>query len=252
MNLSYHEIELGQQMFVSSATQQHPLGTRGYSQDGRAYAYCRAGAVDLVPGNVVQAAASIAGHLTLAVNTTSGGTTPGSTSISVTCVSAVSTGFYNEGYAIVASGSGQGYLFTIATCPAVSTGATGAMILYGEDAIPSMTNATIATSSKISLVPNPYMNVIQLPVTTATNVAVGVAVYPITATQFGWIQTWGPAAVLSDDTTATGAPLNGVAGTAGRASGFTAASLLSGQNIGNLIAAGVQGEWRPIFLKIRP
>jgi hypothetical protein len=252
MNLSNQNLQLGQGMFVSSATQLHPLGTRGYDPQGRAYRYVRAGATDLVAGNVIQSAASVAGHLTLAVNTTSGGTSPGSVSISVTCASAVSTGFYNEGLLIVASGSGAGGIYTINQCPAVSTGATGAFTLYAEDAIPTLANMTISTSSKISLIPNPYQNVIQAPVTTATNVAVGVAVYVITATQFGWIQTWGPCAVISDDTTATGAPLNAVAGTAGRASGFTAASLLTGQAIGNLIAAGVAGEWRPIFLKIAP
>lgn len=267
MNLSNQDVQLGQQMFTSSATQQHPLGQRGYTPEGRTYRYCRAGASDLVAGNVIQGAATVAGALTLAVHTTSGGTTPGSTQIMVTCVSAISTGFYNEGFLIVASGSGQGGMYKIAsfsgaTGPNVSTGATGTFNLYAEDAIPSLTGMTIATSSKISLIPNPYMNVIQAPVTTLTGPVVGVATYVITATQYGWIQTWGPCAALSNDTAALGDPVVGVGSTAGRVEGWVSATaaatatflgnLVKSPAIGYLMAAGVQGEWRPVFLTIAP
>jgi len=262
MNFSNQNLQLGQGMFVSSATQLHPLGTRGYDDMGRVYRYVRAGASDLVAGNVIQGAALVAGHLTLAVNTTSGGTSPGSTSIAVTCVSAVSTGFYNEGLLIVASGSGQGTTYKINQCPAVSTGATGAFTLYFEDAIPTLTNMTISTSSKISLVPNPYMNVIQAPVTTLTGPIVGVATYVITATQYGWLQTWGPCGVLSNDTGAAFSPVIGVGTTAGRAasvSNMTTGStttflnnLLNSPIIGYNMIVGVQGEVRPIYLTICP
>lgn len=248
MNLSNQDVQLAQQMFVSSATQLHPLGTRGCDPFGRVYRYCRAGASDLVAGTVVQAPASVAGNLTLALNTTSAGTSIGDTSFAVTCASAISTGFYREGFAIIATGSGQGYIYSISNNPVVSTGATGIFSLYPEDALV----VAMTTTSKVSLIPNLYMNVIQAPVTTATSVVVGVATYVITTTQYGWIQTWGPCAVLTDDTTATGAPLNGIAATAGRASGFTAAGLLTGQSIGHLMAAGVQAEWRPVYLKVSP
>lgn len=262
MNLSNQNLQLGQGMFVSSSTQVHPLGTRGYDQMGRAFRYARAGASDLVAGNVVQGAALVAGHLTLAVNTTSGGTSPGSTSIAVTCVSAVSTGFYNEGLLMVASGSGAGTSYMINQCPVVSTGATGAFTLYFEDQIPVLTNMTISTSSKISLVPNPYMNVIQAPVTTLTGPIAGVATYVITSTQYGWLQTWGPCAVLSNDTAAAFDPVIGVGSTAGRVEGWVSATsaatatflgnLTRGPSIGSYMAIGVQGEWRPVFLTIAP
>lgn len=262
MNFSNQNVQLAQGMFISSATQQHPLGTRGYDDMGRAYAYARAGAVDLVAGNVIQGVGVVTGHLTLTPHTTTGGTTPGSVQIMVTCVSAVSTGLYNEGLLIVASGSGQGTEYKINSCPAVSTGATGLFTLYFEDAIPVMTNMTIATSSKISLLANPFMNCIQAPVTTATGPIAGVCTYPITATQYGWLQTWGPAPVLSNDTTALGSPVVGVGSTAGRVEGWVAATsgatstflgnLTRGPVIGYMMAVGVQGEVRPVFLTIRP
>ncbi len=248
MNLSNQDVQLAQGMYVSSATQQHPLGTRGCDATGRVYRYCRAGAVDLAAGNVVQSAATVAGNLTMSVNATSSGLTVGDIQFTVTCSSAVSTGFYREGFAVIATGSGQGYIYYVNNHPSVSVGANGVFTLYPEDAFV----VAITTASKISLLPNLYQNVIVMPVTTATGVALGVSNYVITATQFGWIQTWGPCAVLSDDTTALGAMVNAVAGVCGRASGFTAAGLLTGQILGNLMAAGVAGEWRPVYLKVSP
>ncbi len=262
MNFSNQNVQLAQGMYISSSTQQHPLGTRGYDDMGRAYAYCRAGASDLAAGFVIQGAAIPAGGLTLACHTTTGGTTPGSTQIMVTCVSAISTGFYNEGLLIVASGSGQGTEYKISSTPAVSTGATGAFTLYFEDAMPVMTNMTIATSSTISLIPNPYMNVIKAPVTTLTGPIVGVSKYPITATQYGWLQTWGPSSVVMQDTGAAGTSIVGVSATTGRAaslSNMTTGStttflnnLVGSPIIGYLLAVGVVAEVRPVFLTIRP
>jgi hypothetical protein len=275
MNLSNQDIQIGQGMFISSSTQQHPLGARGSDDMGRVYRYCRAGASDLVMGTVQQGSAVAAGGLTLAVHTTSGGTAPGSQSIMVTCVSAISTGFYNDGLLMVASGSGAGGVFKIQSFGpafasasgtpffaqgAVSTGATGEFRLYFEDAIPVMTNMTISTSSKISLIPNAYNGVVQAPVTTLTGPIAGICVYPITTLQFGWLQTWGPCAVLSNDTTALGNVVVGVAATTGRIEGAVGGTtgatilgnLMKSPIIGYMMAVGVQAEWRPVFLTISP
>lgn len=273
MNLSNQDVQIGQQMFVSSATAIHALGQRGSDAMGRVYRYCRAGAVDLIAGTVIQGAALTTGHLTLTVHTTSGGTSPGSTSIMVTCVSAVSTGFLNDGLLMVASGSGQGGVYKISSFRcigttgadlgvSVSAGGNGLFTLYPEDAIPILTNMTIATTSTISLIPNPYMNVIIAPAATLTGPIVGVAVYPITATQFGWIQTWGPCAVKHNDTSALGNSVVGVATSCGRVEGANgAASAATTTFLGNLLKSpiigynmfvGVQGEWRPVFLTISP
>ena len=274
MNLSSGYVELSQGMFVSSATQGPPLGVSGRDDMGRVYKYCRAGASDLAMGTVLQGPATVAGNLTLTPHTTTGGTSPGSVNIMVTCVSAVSTGFYNEGLLMVASGSGGGGSYKInnffslggsATGQggvSISTGATWKFILYNEDAIPVMTNMTIATSSKISLIPNPYMNVIVAPANTLTGPIVGVCTYPITATQFGWLQTWGPCAIVSNDTVLLGGNLVGVATTAGRVEGAQGAAaaatttflgnLLRSPIIGFAMAVGVQAEWRPVFLTLAP
>lgn len=249
MNLSNQDVQLAQGMFTSSANPQQQLGTRGFDALGRVYRYVQAGAVDLIAGNVIQSPAVIAGHLTLAVNTTSNGTSIGSLSFSVTCASSVAANLYADGYAVIATGAGQGVgPYVIQSHAAVSTGATGVFNLYLEDAMV----VAITTTSKISLIANKYNDVIQMPATTATGVIVGVATYVITATQWGWIQTWGPCNVLGADTTAVGAWVYGPATACGQASGFTAATLLTGQVIGHMMQTNVAGQYVACDLTISP
>lgn len=250
MNFSNQPVQLGQEMFTSSSTQQHPLGTRGISPDGRVYRYVKAGASDLVAGHAVQSPAHPLGQFARAVNTTSN-VSVGSTSIRITCASSVAVGFYNEGYAMIASGAGAGLVYTINNHAAVSTGATGEFFFYNEDPI----KVTITTTSTVSLFPNKYSGVVTMPATTATGLLVGVASYVITAAQFGWIQTWGPAAVLGDDTTAIGAPTYTPMGTTGRVAGADATvitTVSTKQYVGHLMQADVQAQWVGIDLRISP
>ena len=247
MNLSNQDVQLGQQMFTSSATQQHPLGTRGCTPDGRVYRYCKAGAVDLIAASIVQSPASVAGGLTRPVNTTTP-TGIGQSSINITCASSIAANFYQEGYLVIATGSGKGYAYSINNHAAVSTGATGVFNLYAEDALV----VAITTTSTVSLIQNKYSGVVILPASTATGVVVGVAAYVITAAQYGWIQTWGPAAVTGADTTAIGAWVYGPATACGEASGITAATLLTGQVIGHLMQANVAQQVICVDLTISP
>jgi hypothetical protein len=138
--------------------------------------------------------------------------------------------------------------YQIKTHPAVSTGATGAFTLYDDDALA----VAITTTSTVCLCPSKYNGVIQMPVTTATGTVVGVAPYVIKATQYGWIQTWGPSAVKGSDTGALGAPAGAISTSAGRASTFTAATLLTMQAIGVWMQADAAGQWVMVDLRIAP
>ncbi len=248
MNFSSHDLFLAAGNFVSDATQRHPLGARGATRDGRIYRYVLAGATSLVPGNVIQSAAGVAGALTLAANTTTS-TGIGSTQVALTCASSVAANFYADGYLMAVSGTGQGTgPYTIASHPAVSTGATGVFTLYYEDALVT----AVTTSTTFNLIANKYKNVIAIPATTATGVVVGVCTYVITNAQYGWIQTWGVCNVLGTDTTAQGAMVYSPANSAGAISGFTATTLLTGQTVGKLIQADVAAQMVAIDLTISP
>lgn len=250
-NLSNQDVQLAQGMFISSSTQQHPLGTRGCDAAGHVHRYVKAGAADLVAGLTVQSSVTIAGHFLQQANTT-GNLTAGSPSIKVTCASTAAVGFYNEGYMLFATGLGQGMRLMIDRHAAVSTGATGEFFFYPDD---PLTVAISTGTTKVSLFANKYAGVITTPATTATGAIVGVATYIITAAQFGWVQTWGPCGCVGDDTTALGGLVWGPAGTTGRVVGADATgatTLLAKQMIGFLMQTNVQAQVVMVDLRISP
>lgn len=225
----------------------HALGTRRYDRFGRAFRWVQAGAVDLIAGNIIQSPAVPSGQLAKAVNTTTP-TGAGQSSINLTCASSVAANFYADGYMVIASGAGQGVgPYMVNSHAAVSTGATGTFNLYAEDAL----QVAITNTSTVSLIPNKYKGVVQMP-TTATGVVVGVATYIISAGSYGWIQTWGLCSVLGADTTAIGAWVYAPATACGQASGFTATTLLTGQAIGYLYQANVAQQYVAVDLRISP
>ncbi len=247
MNLSNRGVALAQGNWTSSATQQHALGTRGYTPDGRAYRYAKAGSVDLVAGSLVQGPAFVAGAAALVVSTTSP-VNAGVTSIDVTCASSCAANFYAEGYLGIATGAGMGYLYSVDRHAAVSTGATGKFFLHVEDPL----QVTITTTATVTLLQNKYSGVVISPANTALGIVVGLAHYIITASQYGWIQTWGPALVFMSGTPALGAALLGTATSGGRASLVTAATLLTQQIIGYAAQTGVEAQYCVIDLRISP
>lgn len=256
-NISNQDVQLAQGMFVSSATQQHALGTRGYTPDGKAYRYVLVGAVDLIPGTCIQSPAVFAGHQQQAVSTTApiSQTAIGGSAISITCASCVAVNYYQEGYVMIGSGAGAGFMYQLDAHPAVSTGATGTFNFYTPLDANTLVTAIHATSV-ITLVPNKYRSVIIVPATTATGLVIGVATYVITTLQYGWIQTWGLCAVEAVGAWAMGAMLNGISATSGQAQfmsspAVTACSIV-GQYIGHAYQTGIAVTWVPVDLRISP
>ena len=256
-NLSNQDVQLAQQMFVSSATQMHPLGTRGCTPDGRVFRYVLAGAVDLIPGTCIQSPAAVAGHQQQAVSTTIpiSGTGIGASQISITCVSSVGANYYAEGYLMIASGAGAGFVYQLDSHAAVSTGATGSFNFYSPNDNNTLVTAITATST-LTLCANPYRGVVIVPATTATGIVVGVASYIIAAAQWGWIQTWGMAAVQSVGAFAMGQMLNGISATSGQSQFLSApavtACAIVGQYIGQAYQTGIAVTWVATYLKISP
>jgi hypothetical protein len=249
-NVSNQDIRLAQNMFTSSATQQHPLGTRGYTDDGRAFRYVKAGGVALVAGNAIQSPAVVPGHLGLVAFT--GGAAANTLQVTVTCASSVAAGLYAEGYLISATSAGVGYTYRINTHPAVSTGTAGTFTLYPDDPIQVATTA--ATTWHLL---NMWNGVIQVPITTATGTVLGIAPYVIAVTQFGWIQTWGLCGALIDatGTMAVGATIYGVcttSGEVGQPANITTATVLLNQPIGVMSMAGVDKTVGAVFLRSMP
>ncbi len=206
------------------------VGQKFDTSDGRELAIVQNGAVALVSGVLVQAEAEVTAHQKLAMTVpTAYPATIGATQILVTNGSTVlNVNKFAGGYAIVAAGLGIGQFLKIQSHQPAANAATFVVTL--EDAI----QVTLDATSKISLLQNPYANVIISPATTATGGPVGVTLYPVAAStaptynattgaltaagvaQYALVTCHGPAACLVDSTvTNVGYPLGVSKTTAG-------------------------------------
>lgn len=237
-------VAIGQADFVSSTDKIHRIGARAESDDGRVFRYVKAGAADLVAGNVIQSPAIVANHLAntppaVAIGAKEFTYTPGAT--------LGTAAQYEDGFLQVDTTPGNGYTYGVASHAAFASAT--AFTLKLKDPI----QVALTTSSRVGLIANPYNGVIQLPVTTATGTIVGVAGYIITAGQYGWIQTWDLASVLTTGTPALGAMVLGPGTAAGAAQVVVAAgNLIVGQVIGHMAQVGVDGKNNFVHLRINP
>ena len=178
---------------VQTSEQKHKLGTRMVFDDGRAFRYAEAGGSDIAAGAVVQAAAGVAHHdMDLAITTAASG----ATAVTVTLEGTASTkNQYKDGFLYINDGAtGEGHVYKIKSNAAGDSSGTCVITLDEEDGIvTALTNGTHLAGLAV----NTYSNVIIYP-TTVTNMAIGVAPRLLTTEYFGWLQTWGEAAVLAN------------------------------------------------------
>ena len=173
-----------------SSDQRHPLGTMGFTNDGRTYRYANVGGSDLDPGKLAIAVDITSTHEDIAVNTF----LIGENTMTVTAGATVSANEYDEGFVNVTSGTGQGIMYGIKSHTTVS--GSGSVVLTLNDLIA----VTAASGTKVTLVHNKYKDIIVSDGTLA-DLAVGVPNVTLGGDGFGWIQTGGLCSVLNDGTT---------------------------------------------------
>lgn len=215
----------------------HKLGTLGRTRDGRTFRFAKAGAVALVPGNILQGPATVANHLALTAAAAAIGlvgpvvVTPGATLGTVNQ--------YAEGYLGVDTTPGNGFTYGVSGHPAFALSTAFNLQLEADDPI----QVALTTASRYGLLQNPYSGVIQMPITTATGLYAGIAVSAIPINGYGWVQVGGIASVLINGTPALGSTLIAVsATTAGAADIATAVTILTGQPFGRMAQVGVSGK----------
>ncbi len=198
------------------------VGQKFDTSDGRELVLVSNGAVALAAGVVVQSSAEVTAFQKLAMTVpTAYPATAGAFQILVTNGATVlNVNQFQGGYVVVASGTGIGQMLKISAHAPAANGATFVVTL--EDAIITTLDAT----SKISLLANPYEDVIISPATTATGGPAGVSLYPLAAStapsynattgaltaagvqQYGLIVCHGPVSALIDNSvTNVGYPL---------------------------------------------
>lgn len=237
-------IVTSQDLYTSSSVKLHKIGDQGYGTGGRKYRYVLAGASDLVAGNLLQESVEDTQFENMAVGTAG---VAGDNFIQVTngTTTVTSAAFEDGTISVYTSGTsliGEEYVITKVTGTLTSG---GAMKVWLDRPL----RAAITTSAKVNMKRSPWSGVIQAPATTQTGMAVGVAIYPITAAQYGWVLTHGEANVLSDGSTfAVGSNLGTPSGTAGCVTVFAAGT--THQLVGVSREAAASGHGINAFIQI--
>ncbi len=229
----------GEQHNVYATTDKRwPFGATGFTQDGRKYRFASNGVAGVtVVGTVYQGAIGVSGDVgRTAIATPLGGRSP-----TVTLNVGAAANFYAEGYFCVDVTPGEG-LYVIDNHAVCLTAANAYNLAQGQ----AIRQAALTTSSRVSLIQNPYKNIIVAAAPQTAAVA-GVCISVMVATGgMGWIQTGGMAVVLASGTLVVGnAAVTSIgAGAVGPAG--AASLLIAQQDIGN--ATRIGGTWAEVRL----
>lgn len=230
-----------QDTLSSSSDQMHDLGQLGVTSDGRKFRYCKAVATT-VTGDCYSSAGQDAQFEAMALQANAA---IGATSISITIgTTSVAANDFDEGYLMVASGTGVGQSSKIVSHGTGTSGQTVVFVI--EDAL--KVALTTTGSSTLTVIKNPYDDVIIQAATPVAQTA-GIASFAILAGEFGWLQTGGPAACLFD-ASVNAVDTLGVAGST-TTEGAVRVAAAGSEVIGNSMqVVTVDGEVAPVFLTI--
>jgi hypothetical protein len=173
---------------ADTADRYHDIGQRMEYEDGRKFRYTLNGGTLLVASDLVQGKIHLAGDDNLGVDATAD---VGDTAVTFTSATSTAVNYYNDGWMGVTLTPGDGYVYKILTSPVLTSGSGDIITLHADDPI----RVALTASSEIGLIPNRWNGVIQAIQTTLTAPLAGVACTPITASQYGWLQTGGVACV---------------------------------------------------------
>ena len=174
-----------------------PLGSVLYYGD-RVFRYGLAGGVALTAGKLVQTIVGTkADHQDLAPTAA---VAAGEYEISVeTAGTDLTLNQYAGGYLYVNDGDGEGQCLKIKSNPVHDHSDDPSVVITCHDALAT----AIATSSKVSLMSDPWSGLVVAPAA-ETGAVVGVPVVDMALSAYGWFQTYGPAAVLTVGTVVLG------------------------------------------------
>lgn len=230
---------VGQDILTSSATQQMNIGAYAEMSDGRGYRYALVGAVATVAGKVYQGKALDATNDQISGGLAVAAAAIGATEVTSTAAVTATANEFAGGFLSVVVTPGQGYTYRIKG----NTAASAAVITYYLD---DPIQVALTTSSRVIVVQNTYAGIVIEPGTPTAAIA-GVPNSIITNAQYGWVQTWGPCAVLF---TGTGVAGKAVGSLSGGTSGSAAPAIAATNILGYHMATGITAEYSMIHLTI--
>lgn len=233
---------------LNTVSSQYPLGQRMVYPDGRRWSYGLAGASALVVADVIQGKALVSGDYTDVVVDVAAAI--GATSVSLTTTTTTAANYYNAGWLHInkhaASAGGYSYKVKATDSHAIFAASAGHVVQLDPD---DPLRIALAVNDEAGLVPNAYNGMIQAPATTLTGRIVGVAQTPITAAYYGFVQTWGMAAVNSAASQIVGNIVIAILAAAGRVGVADAAGI--DQTVGIVMSVPTTaGEFGSIFLTL--
>ena len=236
------------------STHRHNLGTRMIMADGRVFRFAKMGAVAGVVGKVYQAAVPVANHLNCAVDTARA---VGATTVSATLgATAATKDEYKEGFVHINDADAEGHIYPIKEHAAVSASAVLTATLEASYELV----VALTTSSEVTFTKNAYDSVVIAP-TTLTAPVMGVTPRAVTASYYCWLQTWGPAAVLTNGTLIVGKMVSLGATTSGSVDTYPITLVEGAPNtyvpgdspvLGVVMRVNATTEYSLIFLTIAP
>ena len=170
------------------------IGTRYEDAFGRVYhyAYCTTA---IGRGKLAAGAAIVANHNNMSFQTAPA---VGDKDVSVTLGGTAATAEqYQDGWLVVNDGGGEGRIYPIEGHNA-QTSTTGTLKVFLGEAIDTV---GVLSEANVDLIYNRYDELLVQSSTTQTYVAAGVPnmVGGLGASEYGYIQTWGPCAVWADE-----------------------------------------------------
>lgn len=208
--------------------------------EGRAFKYFKAGGSNLSRGKL-NVAATIGSTVNLSFATAPA---VGDRVVSVTLSgAAVTADQFKDGWFVVQDGTGEGRAYAIEGHGA-QTSTTGNVSIYLKEKIDT---AGALAEANVDLIKNRYDGVVVSVADQADPVA-GVCPVAVAANYYGWIQTWGPAAVLMDETTGVGDMLT----TGSSVVGAVEVDDAAGEPLVGMMGpqAGVDTEYQLVYLSI--
>ncbi len=163
-----------------------PVGQKMEYEDGRIFRFALVGGADLVIGNVVQGTDTTAEN-----NLTPVAAAVGDSVIDLTMGNIAAIDYFKGGYIYVEVTPALGDCYKIGAHAAFAASSGQEVPLADGETV----RTTITSTTRLSMVRNPWAGVILL-TATATAAPVGVAVSIGADAEYCWVQTRGPCAVL--------------------------------------------------------
>lgn len=229
-----------QDIYKTNTNKLHRLGAQGVTRDGRVFRYTLAGAVDLAAGKVNQVAAVVGNHQNIAVFAAAA---VGDNVVQLTLgATATTAAQYDDGYVVGFDTPGVGQCLNISGTPVLALSTSGPFQLYDPVA------TALTTASKVNLEKNQWSGALVYATGATTEFCNGVASVLISAATYGWLQTRGPAAVLTNGAITKGAGV--VPGQTTAGSVDIEATTTITQRVGTQIQTGTTTKYSTTYLTI--